>query len=800
MRKGKWYFAGLVYFSALFAVLPSMASAYIDPSITSYAIQAIAGIVIASGAFFAAYGRRAKKGWLRALGMEENEIRKREAEAEVYDEDLREELEKRKEAAERLKKTAGPEPKHGLRRILLSLLCGFSLAMTLILRPVISFYLSNEGEFWFSLESVIGFILLIFFALAVLTALVHYFLPDRRRLSFRLLFAALVAAVAVCVFIQNHFMSSYLPVLTGDPIDWSLYRTQNLVSIALWVGVVLLFVSLALIRPRFAKAGVYLVMVFLLCTETIAGTADLLSAKHENQKNKAYFSEKGIQESSEAGNVVVLISDTFEATYMNKILEESPEYRDLLSDCTYYDNVTGVSVVTYYSYAKLLTGTDFPMGAKSEQGITYCFENQTTVDRVLKNGWDVEYFTTFSPTTEMVEKVLNCSDDHLEPDPHVAWALSKYLVKSTLFQSLPQPLKPHFLVYTSEYDWYKTLVRGEPYVVDDLAFISKITDGLTAVEDKPRYSIVQLWGVHNPCYLDENCNYVEYGEDVPGDVQRDQAARAHLKLLRAYLDKLKEAGTYDQTTVIMMADHGFNQRFYPVFIVKEANRSEEGFRVDSAPVSLQLDYENLISDVTSGLKFSETVSKYADANRTRTALDFYCSTGYGGITDRRSVVEITGDAKDPESYTIAADEFLLDNEYPGRCLINTPFMSEGRDDHTVAVYGLENSESFGHSVFFDAFFTSEENESVVLKAAVCNITDLPQKLVFKMDGEIIATETLPVSDDPQEVIIPLPGRPDQRCTVEINLPDAVLAYNDGLVLEWTRYNSIRIKEAGFYNE
>ena len=47
--------------------------------------------------------------------------------------------------------------------------------------------------------------------------------------------------------------------------------------------------------------------------------------------------------------------------------------------------------------------------------------------------------------------------------------------------------------------------------------------------------------------------------------------------LNRICDRLKEAGTYDQTTVIMTADHGFNQRFYPVFLVKEANRSEEGF-------------------------------------------------------------------------------------------------------------------------------------------------------------------------------------------------------------------------------
>ena len=77
------------------------------------------------------------------------------------------------------------------------------------------------------------------------------------------------------------------------------------------------------------------------------------------------------------------------------------------------------------------------------------------------------------------------------------------------------------------------------------------------------------------------------------------AARAQLKLLRAFLDALKTAGTYDRTTVIMMADHGFNSRFYPVFLVKEAGRTADGFQVDSSPISMREDYEDLLDDLMS---------------------------------------------------------------------------------------------------------------------------------------------------------------------------------------------------------
>lgn len=45
---------------------------YIDPSVMTYAIQAIAGVVIAVGAFLGIYFRKAKKKLNNKLGIDEN--------------------------------------------------------------------------------------------------------------------------------------------------------------------------------------------------------------------------------------------------------------------------------------------------------------------------------------------------------------------------------------------------------------------------------------------------------------------------------------------------------------------------------------------------------------------------------------------------------------------------------------------------------------------------------------------------------------------------------------------------------
>ncbi len=63
----------VVVFGVSFAFLFSLnVNAYIDPSVMTYAIQAVAGIVIAVGAVIGIYFRKAKKKISKKLGIDEN--------------------------------------------------------------------------------------------------------------------------------------------------------------------------------------------------------------------------------------------------------------------------------------------------------------------------------------------------------------------------------------------------------------------------------------------------------------------------------------------------------------------------------------------------------------------------------------------------------------------------------------------------------------------------------------------------------------------------------------------------------
>ena len=79
---------GISYFGFAFMLLFGInAQAYIDPSVVTYVIQAVAGVVIAVGAAVGIYWRRAKKKLNEKLGVDENKNKEVESDEIVVKED-----------------------------------------------------------------------------------------------------------------------------------------------------------------------------------------------------------------------------------------------------------------------------------------------------------------------------------------------------------------------------------------------------------------------------------------------------------------------------------------------------------------------------------------------------------------------------------------------------------------------------------------------------------------------------------------------------------------------------------------
>ena len=103
-------------FTAMGVMLMIPAFAYVDPSVTSMAIQAIAGVVVAAAAVAGVLWSKAKKKAKQVLNIDENAGKTVEGDVVVFDEEVKEKLgdvkdavAEAKEAIDELKDTVSAE-------------------------------------------------------------------------------------------------------------------------------------------------------------------------------------------------------------------------------------------------------------------------------------------------------------------------------------------------------------------------------------------------------------------------------------------------------------------------------------------------------------------------------------------------------------------------------------------------------------------------------------------------------------------------------------------------------------------
>ena len=245
----------------------------------------------------------------------------------------------------------------------------------------------------------------------------------------------------------------------------------------------------------------------------------------------------------EDGNIIVIILDTFSNSFFNELLKDDNTAKGL-EDFTYYDNYDCCFVGTYPSMVMMFTG--------------YEYDNSVTIGEWFSNAWKSERTLSFFNT--MKEKGYATYMYSVSPD--------QCGLKSEAIGLIENYVK------NSEYS-------GE--VIEQKVFSNFYTalqgNGVTAKPGK-RLIIQHLHGLHTPYNVDENGHYME----------RSWLAKAScgwIAIAKAYLEALKEAGVYDNSTIIIMADHGpkNTEQIQPMFLIKRAGEMHDEMQVTNAPVS-----------------------------------------------------------------------------------------------------------------------------------------------------------------------------------------------------------------------
>ena len=438
---------------------------------------------------------------------------------------------------------------------------------------MLQMYLMNSAIFWFGLIDLIKISVPLFlFFLAIIT-IIGILLPSRSKSYY----FAFVWGFGIGLYLQGNWMNNDYGLLDGTVIDWSRYQIRGIVSVIIFAITTLFAFMLVKFKKRvFYRASSHASVLILVMQLVLLSVLLLNNASPFISGNDYYLNDDGLFLLSTNENFIVFLVDALDAAYFNNSVVEKMPYSQLLfKDFTYFSNVLAAYTYTHPSIPHILTNNLYLNQTPYSEYLETAYANSALLNLLEEKGYSVGIYSYEG----MIGKSKVINQMYGKPEINSITRFSYLYSKLTAFRYMPQFLKKYFVVYTGDFDMLKSTDHEEVYMIDDALFYAKLIDrSIVAVEETSVFRFYHLQGAHTPFTLDENAKRQL-------DTSREQQIYGCLTILNEYITQLKALEIYDNTTIIIMADHGSLGLYTnPVFLVKKAGASHE-FIIDDTPVS-----------------------------------------------------------------------------------------------------------------------------------------------------------------------------------------------------------------------
>ncbi|MDR2673140.1 MAG: sulfatase-like hydrolase/transferase [Coriobacteriales bacterium] len=691
-----------LYFAVvLFVGFPSLALAYIDPATTSYLIQIAAALVItlsvALGVFFgklqmflltlrarlsaimvrARVKRRGGELFSAKTSGEKSTHEKPDTSSEeqngaaIYAPTSGSQgmvklahvvpprtPAEREQAAQTYRDQQKLQAKKGARggasplrsRLAFASLLAAGIVFTCVIFGIFDIFIANSADFPYPIADVLLPVIVLGLVLwAVLTLVL---LPLRGKVFDGA--AALFLGILLMVYIQGNFLNFDLGELTGDAVDWGKDTTWMIANTLICLALIALpFVLLKLSRKKIVWRGALvflpalIIVVQALSLVTLFATSGVLS----QTKGDIYtLSEKGLYEVSAGKNVIVILLDRCDSRYVDEVMADDPDFfADKMDGFTRFTNSMTLYNRTFPSVVNILTGKELDPSEPPKEYMATAWREETFLSDLTEAGFQNDLYTlrnsAFVSADVFGDTVSNVELHKHETD--ISSVLPK-LMKLSLYRFMPQVFKPRFWVATEELSHGVSYFSpgGREFGDDDPRFWHGLKEQrLKAVGERPRFKFYHLRGAHPAFVWDKDMRVVE-----PDQSSQLLQTRGAWTITFEYLDQLKQLGLYDNATIVVTADHGFQGRIgdgplLPALFVKPAGSYGSALVTNDAPVTSASLRATLLADIgLSTAGYGPTFFEVApDVQITRPFHFWYSPTGTEVSTGDYLV---TGDARD----------------------------------------------------------------------------------------------------------------------------------------------------------
>lgn len=477
-------------------------------------------------------------------------------------------------------------------------------------------------------------------------------------------------------YIQGNFMNSDFGYMNGQAIEWQEYAKLAMLNIAVWSVIMLIPFIVRLFSRNVWSKALQFVSAFLVVIQAVALVSLLLTADFTLEQGKHFVSSGGLYEVGEKDNVIVFVLDYTDNEYADELERDEPGFFDRLEGFTRYTDYASVYRATLPSVPFLLTATPWDPMESLWVYPQYAFNQSSFLKEMKDLNSSVNVYTL---TMYMGEAGFDYIDNYVEEKPQVDYfGLFRAMENCTLYRTMPIIAKSTFWFYTNDLtnmaiDQDYVSLETTPYDYDNSVFYDGLKEyGLSVRENDDtdkNFTFIHLFGSHYPWTIDE------YGNRTDNGTLKSQGFGC-FRIVYEYLDKLKELGLYDESTIIIMSDHGMcifdedavEEKYNdgevwftdvyedfaptPILFVKPAGKGEgDPYTESKAPVT-QYDFHATILEALGGdgSKYGRTIFDIAE-DEERTRYYYFRHTRTGTTYERSFEYEINGEARDLSNWS-----------------------------------------------------------------------------------------------------------------------------------------------------
>jgi hypothetical protein len=615
-------------------------------------------------------------------------------------------------------------------------------------------YSTNREQFFFPLVQILPVLLLVAAGVAIALTLPALVMPRR----VRRFYAALIATLTVFAWLHGFVLVQDYGLLDGD-VDLPAFSVVPVILSAATIVAISIGVTMARV-PRAAIATAVALALVLPAAHAGAMISDDTNPTRPLGPSR-------LDELYELGsdNIVVVLLDSLQSDIFAEVVEEHPEFREALDGFTYYRNTMGVAPTTFGSLPAIHSGRSHQPGTSMGEFYADAIGEESFMTTLARDGVSATYLNPLQATCPRRVTCYHADEVRSTPTRKRMLGQAAELLDLAMFRLAPPELKAS--VYNdTRWRIQKAFQPPSDEEGSDATLRTFTTNVRRGAERERTIKFIHIFSTHAPVTRRADCTLLETPEDMTRSGARDISTCA-LTRVAEFIAKLKRLRAYDDTSIVLLADHGYRDmanrrvddeewtriigRANPLLAVKQAGDSGP-MRVHDAELSL-VDVKTIVCSLADGCGDEAADYEAVDDDRARPFMLYVWSSKFWLAStlkgERR--FEVQGPLVDPASW----------RELEGREMPTVDRLAfDGTDSADHFGYGWaprddtdESRWTFGEVA--SLFMRLPTEGDIRLTFDVARLAEhTEQSVTFKVNGEEMGTFDVDGEDQMIDLVVP----------------------------------------------